>query len=622
MFWNPLTGLLSLVCSYAYRYLLLALLLSVFGGNDLLAQPANDSCAVAREILIPSQFGQTIDYQGSNIGATPELPLYYMDCSPGGLFSGFGADVWYRFTPNQNTCITITITGLSSPEFNVIENASCGQGIELTCVSGNNGNVEGSVEVNSGVTYFLRIGSGSYSDQNNFNLRITTYSCLEDNNSPEPSCLVSDRISFFPLPNQPGNTYEPGQEVNICYTIEQWYPISTNWIHSVEIFHGDGWDYSSLEYTMPQTCNFQGYWEWYDSWQSCATGEFYGPGFAYDSSQGLECGGFPYDGDPGNNWGDGQGQCESVPPIPREFCWTITVADCPPNPTSSSLDLSIEIRVNGDGDSGSWTINTCDDEPDETLSLNVDNTLCNVENCDFWFAFIDENPVSCPGEMDGYLVVNSPFSELGTFNVSVFTLNDELLYFYPGVTMPFVSPAELDTGYYGILVEAPSAPNFDYCNTGVIDIVHVDYPFEVLPRVIVGCSLDSIQLRGAMWPVLEDATFRWDGPNNFTSSVQDPFVYEDGTYFLTIRKNGCRISDSIMVSFRDSLPLEIDYFVGPPCADNRLQLTATGGSSYQWLEANTGQVLTPSYFPSQNLWVFGTIYQDLALRLVCYNPQG
>lgn len=622
MFLKSLTGHLSQGRSYAYRYLLLALLLSVFGGNDLLAQPTNDSCAVAREIFFPSQPGLTYSFDGNNIGATPELPIYYMDCSPGGLFSGFGADVWYKFTPTENTCISISVTGLNAPEFNVIENASCGQGIELICVSSSDGNAQGEVELNSDVTYFLRISGGTNSDQNNFNFTITTLYCAEINPSIDPSCLVSDRISFSPLPNQPGNTYQPGQEVNICYTIEQWEPIATNWIHSVEIFHGGGWDLSTLTYEQPLSCNFQGYWEWYDYWVSCATGEIFGPGFAYDSSQGLGCGGIPYDGDPGNNWGDGQGQCSSIPPIPREFCWTITVADCPPSPTASDLDLSIEIRVNADGDSGSWTFNTCDDEPDEFLSLNVDNSLCNIEECAFWFAIIDEQPISCPGEMDGFLVINSPFTDLGSFDVSVFNLDDELLYSYPGVTMPFVSPAELDTGYYGILVEAPSAPSLGYCNTGVIDIVHVDDPFEVLPRVIAGCSFDSIQLRGAVWPVLENATFRWDGPNDFTSSEQDPFVYEDGTYFLTIRKNGCRISDSIMVSFRDSLPLEVDYFIGAPCADNRLQLTAAGGSSYQWLEANTGQVLTPSFFPSQNLWDFGPIDEDLELRLVGYDPQG
>jgi len=124
MLLKSLTGKLSKGRSYANRYLLLALLLSVFGGNDLFAQPTNDSCAVAREIFFPSQPGLTYSFDGNNIGATPELPIYYMDCSPGGLFSGFGADVWYKFTPTENTCISISVTGLNAPEFNVIENAN------------------------------------------------------------------------------------------------------------------------------------------------------------------------------------------------------------------------------------------------------------------------------------------------------------------------------------------------------------------------------------------------------------------------------------------------------------------------------------------------------------------
>ncbi|WP_020534230.1 PKD domain-containing protein [Lewinella cohaerens] len=648
MFWNQLTGRLSSGYAHAYRYCLLVILLTLLGGNDLFAQPSNDSCAVAREIAIPSVFGQSSTYQGSNLGANPELPLYYQDCSPGGgLFSGFGADVWYTFTAPSSMCISIEIIGLSEPEFNLIEGSVCGQGLELLCASGNNpGYVYETAEVDAQRNYLLRVSGGTFLDEGNFSLRITKINCADNEDPNNPTCLVSGSFTLTPPPNQPGNTYEPGQRVNICYTIEQWDPIGDNWIHSVEVSHGSGWDYWSLLSGFPSpSCNDIGYWEWYDSWYHCASGTYQGPGFAYESPMGQEYANsysectdvygnydpdHPYnywdDWNPGNNWGDGQGQCTSVPPIPRRFCWSIRVDDCPPNPSSSSLDLSIEIRVNGDGDTGSWIYDFCDDDPDEYISLQVENTECNEEDCNFWIAAIDEENISCPGETDGFLVVNSPSSEIGPFNVSVYTLNDELLYYYPDVTMPFVSPAELDTGYYGILVEALNASSFNFCNTGVIDIVHVDYPFEVLPRVLEGCSQDSIQLRGATWPVLEAATFRWNGPNDFNSTLQDPFVYEEGTYFLTVRDNGCRISDSIIVSFRDSLPLEIDYFIGPPCADNRLQLTATGAapgsSNYQWLDANTGQVLTPSYFPSQSLWDFGQIDDDLALRLVGYNPQG
>ncbi|WP_367390250.1 PKD domain-containing protein [Lewinella sp. LCG006] len=628
MFWNQLTGHLSSGHAYAYRFCLLVILLTLLDGNDLLAQPSNDSCAVARVITIPSVFGQSIIYQGSNIGATPELPHYYQDCTQGvGLFSSFGADVWYTFTAPSSMCILIEVYGLiESPELNLIESNFCGEGLEVICAGGTNQDyIYETVEIDAQKTYYLRVGSSSYYDQNIFELSIEKVNCIVNEDPDNPSCLVDGNIQLSPLPNQPGNTYEPGQVVNMCYTIEQWNPVADNWIHSVEIFLGDGWDYSTLNYALPESCNTQGYWDWYDFWVGCATGELYGPGFAYESPQGLECGALLFDGDPGNNWGDGQGECTTVPPIPREFCWTITVADCPPDPMPSSLDLSVSIRVNGDGDTGSWNFDTCDDDPDEYLSLKLDDT-CNLENCDYWIATIDEQNISCPGEMDGFLIVNSPLPEIGPFDVSVYSLYDELLYYYPGVTMPFVSPAELDTGYYGILVEANNLSPFNFCNTGIIDIVHVDYPFEVLPRVLEGCSQDSIQLRGATWPILETATFRWSGPNDFNSTLQDPFVYEEGTYYLTVRENGCRISDSIVVSFRDSLPLEIDYYIGPPCADNRLQLTATGAApginSYQWLEANTGQILSPSYSPSQQLWDFGVISEDLELRLVGYNPQG
>jgi len=593
----------------------------------LSAQPAADSCVNATTLLLPSFVGQINTIQGHNIGAAPELTAIFNDCSPGGLFSGFGADVWYTFSPTYSGCLRITVDGLEAPEFNVLEGfGGCLAGLELICESGSGGTVSGTIEVSAFQQYRLRVSGGSQADQGYFNLSVQRISCQEaDNADPEDNCLIDDRLELNPLPGE-GNLYLPGQTVEVCYTITGWNNIQDNWLHGVQVELGAGWDQFSIQPDYVESCNLAGQWIWLDSWTSCNTGNTYGPGFAYESSQGIGCGGFPNDFNPGNNWGDGGGPCTTVPGgFPeRRFCWTMEVLSCQ---STDDMDLGIDITVLGDGESGSWELDACGSEVDESVSLGGD---CGEYECNFWGAGFQSQDVTCIDIADGSFSVNTAGLPADDYDIFVYDLYDVLLDSAIGVAMPYVHPSVLDTGYYGILVRGNWAvDNPQYCNIGVASIIRIKPPFEIFPELLADCQAGASQLSVRTWPPQPNVSYQWTGPGGFLSTEETPLITESGMYYVEVDNGSCTLLDSIDLQLPGDFELEAGYWQGPPCtADNQLRLYSSGlgvnSGSYQWIDTSTGFQLFLTSFSTNGVlvWDFGNIEEDINLLLVGIDEYG
>lgn len=597
------------------------LILMIFPSlQQLSAQPANDSCAMAKIITMPLSFGDPITYSGHNIGATPEIPASSnANCTPGGIFSGLGADVWYTFTSDRAMCIRIEVAGLEQPEFSLRGGLSCSQTVGLACAAGVGGAVSEVVTLRANETYFLRVSGANYSDQGYFDLTFTRVGCPSD----EDPCLVLDYFEATPQPSiaivgdQTTEFYFPETTVHFCYTIDIWEDININWIHAVQIDLGDAWDQSSLTPILPQSCNGDGYWEWYEQWVSCNTGDVFGPGFAYDSFSGLACGGSGWDGDPGNNWGDGPIQCQ-----PFEFCWSVTVKTCEEIEQQQQTDLDISITVLADSESGSYDLQACGQDVDEELELRT--FACGdaeIETCFSQDPFIEVEPVSCFGEMDGSFTVDNVETE-ALSNVLIYNLNDQSIEGYIGVELPFTTPSFLDTGYYGVILETPGIGEEGFCEGTLYTIIKVEAPFETFARIIgqEDCLTDSVQLAAAVWPdTLDGFTYRWSGPDDFFSTEQNPVVTQSGDYILTTIRNGCRISDTASVILQESFELSADYFEAPPCAGAELVLTANGSSAvdaFEWVLPPGSSLNTPSYDASSDSWNFGVLSETTTIQLV------
>ncbi|MFH1321907.1 MAG: PKD domain-containing protein [Bacteroidota bacterium] len=312
----------------------------------------------------------------NNIGATAANPYSYLvGCQPSGDMASPAADVWYTFVASANI-IDVNITGdLNNPSVGLYEGPNCSNLIGRGCANGSGGSLTATFQpMTPGSTYYLQISGGNVSDQGDFILTITSY------NDCDP-CLITSNLTTSPPPNN--GAYNAGQTVTFCFNVTEWDQTAVNWIHGVVPTFGAGWDMSSLVPNPPPTCDGNGSWGWYNSVTGENTGNTYGPGFFYESTLGC----FPCDGsDPGDNFGD---NCTGI--VDWEFCWDITVADCPPNSSGTSLNISIDTY--GDAESGSWGSMGCESDPIYTFFATA---TC----CEQPIVSVDQN-VSCNNGNNG-----------------------------------------------------------------------------------------------------------------------------------------------------------------------------------------------------------------------------
>ena len=198
----------------------------------------------------------------------------------------------------------------------------------------------------------------------------------------------------------PDGFYPAGSQVELCYTLSDFQTTDQEWVHSVFLTAvGPGFDFSSI---MPasapaNSCTGQGTWGWYTSWsrcpavvaQNCDEATSFTNGFSFDSTNGLTdsgCTGTANDGDPGNNYGDGDGSCGLT------FCWFVTAVTPPPGLSLvESYQLSVDVLA--DGESGSWSGNqggAC------RSPCNEDALLCFPELGEVNAEALNE---PCPGEL-------------------------------------------------------------------------------------------------------------------------------------------------------------------------------------------------------------------------------
>ncbi|MCB0565678.1 MAG: hypothetical protein KDD01_15010, partial [Phaeodactylibacter sp.] len=292
-----------------------------------LGQPNNDNCENAISIALGSAGGCTstgsamATLSGSNLNATPSTPVFQLadDFGDGPRLNGPSADVWYELWPTGNRLAINLESELDNPVLILFQGEDCAGALPVAWGRGTGGT--GTVNLESpaepGQHYFLLVGGATLSDQGSFTLSAAT------SNDCNTCTRRQGLLSAAPPPIN--GAYQAGQSVQFCYQVTFWDPgLSLEWLHGVEVDFGPGWNLSTLETAAPDACTApSGRWDWYNSWQSCNTGASFGPGFAFDAEYGLLCpGGGRFDGDPGNNFGDGPCSSVNAGPLPLEFCWT------------------------------------------------------------------------------------------------------------------------------------------------------------------------------------------------------------------------------------------------------------------------------------------------------------
>lgn len=552
------------------------------------AQPGNDNCVNATTVTFnpvapcPSTTPSTATVSGTNVNGTPTTPYPIFDgCSVGGSTTGPATEVWFTFT-SQATFLNFSITGgLSTPQAVLYSGSDCTFLNAVDCFSATPGSGSLSVmgaSVLAGQTYYLLVSGGDVNDQGSFTINFSNYNLCG-------SCIVSPP-NLTVSPPATNGTYSSGTPVTFCYTITGWDVTGTiEWLHAVTIDFGPGWDYSTLIPNPPPSCGGDGSWGFFDSWVSCNTGQTFGPGFAYDSSSGIGCGGSPNDGNPGNNWGDGTNGCANIgttaPPV--TFCWTISVADDAGCIGGSPTDLSIDITQWTDGDSGSWTQTGCNTGVEEGILATA---IC----CEDPNPLVFSTPTSCTGGMDGSISFEGQTlsgDPNASFNYVVFDQFGMIIYQSFGeqglITIP-----NLPAGTYSVQATNTLAACQRNSNVTIIDSPPPSASASFLPA----CAGQPIQLLGDVIPFDPSAVFTWTGPGG-PYIGQNPTVTQPGTYTLNVNVNGCAATPATVNVTVTNVNVTAGANPMTICEGGFTILNAAGDPSYSydWGIYGTGPVI-------------------------------
>lgn len=547
-----------------------------------LAQPPNDECTGATNLSLstppacPGGGSVTNTFGATNVNATSTVPYpSFTGCNPGGATDSPAAEVWFTFTATSNN-IDISITGgLSTPNLVLFTGPSCVALNAIACAKAPAGSGELSANFNliEGQTYYLLISGGSVNDQGNFNITI------QSSRDCDP-CLNADNLVASPPPLN--GTYATGTNVQFCYTVLQWDVTGTvEWFHAIDIQFGPGWDLSTLTPTViPPSCDGNGNWGFYNSWTSSNTGQTYGPGFAYDSNctsappNPGACTPIPLDGNPGNNWGDGGGNCAGIgttaPPV--TFCWEVMVDFSAPTGT----DLSVIVTPLSDGDSGGWVQTGCN-------SGNSNTFLASVTNCNDLdpIALVLQQP-TCPGADDGSVQISANGGILtGSWVYRVFDAVNNLVVEVDATSFPAVVN-NLEAGNYS--VQAINA--LSGCTRSTNFTLVADPAPTAIPDFNPACPGTPIQLLGSTDGFGAMVSYFWTGPPGFpASNLQNPTTTIEGMYTLVVTVDGCQ-SDPVTINVQYE-----NYFVSASanptqvCPNSMVTLTANGNvDSYSWTD--------------------------------------
>jgi gliding motility-associated-like protein len=531
-------------------FLICSLLFSIW----CYAQPANDNCSTAQNLgtlpapaNCPSGVGNTVSVAGTITGATAANPYIYQNSCTGSGGPNMGVpanDVWYSFVASGYQAVITVNSTFTNPNvaFYAGNCSSLGGGVG-GCAVGTAGTVTLTVEqMVIGTTYYIQV-SGNTGQTGSFNISVR-------NNRDCQDCLTSSTLTANPPPVN--GMYQPGQTVTFCYHVNNYSQINTNWLHGVQVTLGSGWNAGSiLATTTPPACQGSGQWVWQTSCTSSATGQTFGQGWYFDTT------------DPGTNGGNNFGDnCSgNISAANWNFCFSATTnAACSPG-----SNLSVTINTSGDGESGSWSSLGCTDDPPSVF--NAVGACCPP--------VMSSTATTCAGNNG-----TATATPVGVANPYTYSWSGPSG--YSNVTTN-VAGASTITGLLPGTYTVTITNAFNCAQTATVTVANGGTP-PVVSASNTGpyCVGGTISLSSS-----GGATYSWSGPGAFTSLSQNPSITSatttmSGVYTVTVTTvGGCTATATTSVTV-NALPVPTANNGGPYCAGNTVALTSSGGTSYAW----------------------------------------
>jgi hypothetical protein len=162
-------------------------------------------------------------------------------------------------------------------------------------------------------------------------------------------------------------------------------------------------------------------------------------------------------------------------------------------------------------------------------------------------------------------------------------------------------------GNYAVIVTDPA----NGCLTNKTLIVMLDTTWtdvDISVSGILNCKVKSVKIDSK--PSISKVSYKWSGPDNFSSELDNPMVANPGTYNVTLTKatTGCTTKKSIKVTADIAVPEKVFASVSGniSCAMPRVKLAGTSitnGVMYAWSgpqgfkseEKNPGIILPGNY---------------------------
>ncbi|MCU0348282.1 MAG: gliding motility-associated C-terminal domain-containing protein, partial [Saprospiraceae bacterium] len=150
-----------------------------------------------------------------------------------------------------------------------------------------------------------------------------------------------------------------------------------------------------------------------------------------------------------------------------------------------------------------------------------------------------------------------------------------------GFVASIADPTVTVPGNYVLTVTAPNG-----CASSFNLVVSQDIaqPSATASGGQITCADPTLVITGSS--TTAGVTWAWTGPNNFTSSQQNPSISQAGTYILTVTAaNGCTSSSSATVTADAGIPALTTTGGTLNCLVNEVQLTANSSISsveYEW----------------------------------------
>ncbi|MES2371621.1 MAG: gliding motility-associated C-terminal domain-containing protein [Bacteroidota bacterium] len=162
-------------------------------------------------------------------------------------------------------------------------------------------------------------------------------------------------------------------------------------------------------------------------------------------------------------------------------------------------------------------------------------------------------------------------------------------------------------GSYQYRIVAAETANFSsvQCRvaSSIATIVVQALPVFVPKTFVLGCTSSDLQLQTAMGP---GYTYQWSGPNGFSSTISNPLLpkvqYADSGLYqaLVTTAAGCRNIDSFNVKIYPGVTASVNPAAVFICEGGSTALSASGGTSYQWIPAtglSNAQISNPIASP-------------------------